>query len=224
MAATPRGRPRAEPRDSQRDRILRAARAAFTEHGYDAVTLSAIARDARVPRAVVYEVVGSKEAVLAAVADGVADELIAAVDERFATADHLDLPVDQLVRADVEWFVALMAGEPSYGAIIRAGQRAEATGADPVSRARARLEDRITELHLARGRAFGFERPASARILAAMVLALFESVALRLGEPGWPGDAVAELVGEFAAGGYLRAELSGATARFDDRAAVDPPP
>src|SRR6187549_1009242 len=97
MAETARGRPRAEPRHDQHDRIVRVARAAFTDHGYDGVTMSSIAKDANVPRPVVYEVVGSKEQLLAAVADQVADELIEAVDARFSQPSELDRPLDDVV-------------------------------------------------------------------------------------------------------------------------------
>ena len=53
MAAIPRGRPRAEPRAEQHQRIVAAARRAFADGGYDGVTLSSIAAAARVPRPVV---------------------------------------------------------------------------------------------------------------------------------------------------------------------------
>jgi AcrR family transcriptional regulator len=52
-----RGRPRAEPRQEQHRRILRAARQAFGDEGYEGVTLSRIAADAGVSRPTVYEVV-----------------------------------------------------------------------------------------------------------------------------------------------------------------------
>jgi AcrR family transcriptional regulator len=215
MAETPRGRPRAEPRALQRDRIVKVARAAFTEHGYDGVTMSSIARDADVPRPVLYEVIGSKERLLAAVADQVADELIAAVDERFSQPSALDRPADDLVRDDIRWFVELVASEPSFSAILRQAGQLASSADDPVARARRRLEDRIAQLHIARGHAFGVERDASARVLAVVVLAVFEAVAVRVGEPGWPASAVAELVGEFAAGGYVRTEVGGASATFE---------
>lgn len=221
MAESTRGRPRAEPRHEQHDRIVRVARAAFTEHGYDSVTMAGIARDANVPRPVVYEVVGSKEQLLAAVADQVADELIESVDARFSQPSELDRPLDDVVRDDIRWFVRLVASEPSYYAVMRQAHELAKHGDDPISRARRRLEDRIAELHMARGRAIGVERVATARVLSVVVLALFESVAARVGEPGWPVDAVAELVGEFAAGGYLRTELSGASATFEDHAGGD---
>src|SRR5690242_6904873 len=97
MAEPTRGRPRAEPREEQHERIIRAARVAFTEQGYDRVTMSGIARDAAVTRPVLYEVVGSKEQLAAAVANQVADELIEAVDARFSQPGELDRPIADLV-------------------------------------------------------------------------------------------------------------------------------
>jgi AcrR family transcriptional regulator len=217
MTSAARGRPRAEPRVEQQARIIRAARAAFTEHGYDSVTLSSIAQEAAVPRAVVYEVVGSKEHLLGAVADQVADELLAAVDTRFSDPGELDRPLDDVVRDDIRWFVELVAAEPSYSAIIRQSRYLASRGDDPLARARLRLEDRLTELHVARARSLGVEREATARVLSAAVLAMFEAVALRVGSDGWDTDAVAELIGEFAAGGYLRTELTGASEAFEER-------
>ena len=217
MDPSPRGRPRAEPRDEQRDRIIRAARRAFTEEGYDAATLSGIAREANVPRPVVYEVIGSKEDLLGAVADVVADELIARADERFSRPDEVDRPLGEIVRDDVRWFIELIAGEPSYTALLRQVHRLASRRDNPGERARRRIEDRLTELHISRGRAFGVERRAAARVLAAMMLALIETVAVRVGEPGWPADGVADLVSEFALGGYVRTEVNGAATTFEER-------
>jgi AcrR family transcriptional regulator len=216
MATPTRGRPRAEPRHEQHQRIVRAARAAFTERGYDSVTLSSIASEASVPRPVVYEVVGSKEHLLGAVADQVADELIAAVDEHFARPVEADLPLADLVRDDVRWFVELISSEPSYTATIRLAGRLVGNDSDPATRARERIEQRIYELHVARARAYGLERVESARVLSVVMLGLLESISVRVGQDGWPTGAVGELVGEFAAGGYLRSELVGATERFED--------
>jgi AcrR family transcriptional regulator len=49
-----------------RDEILRAARAAFAARGYDAVSVRAIARDAKVDPALVHRFFGSKESVFVA--------------------------------------------------------------------------------------------------------------------------------------------------------------
>jgi TetR/AcrR family transcriptional regulator len=221
MAETTRGRPRAEPRHEQEQRILRAARAAFTEPGYEAVTMSGIARDAGVPRAVVYELVGSKEMLLAAVADQVADEMIEAVDTRFSQPEELDRPLDELVPEDIRWFIELVSSDPAYPIVMRQVGRLALHDADPAARARRRIEDRIAALHVERGRTLGVERAETARVLSVVVLALLEGVAVRIDEPGWPADAVAELVGEFVAGGYLRTELGGASATFEERMSGD---
>lgn len=215
MEPSPRGRPRAEPRDEQRDRIIRAARRAFTELGYDAATLSGIAREANVPRPVVYELVGGKEDLLGAVADVVADELIACADARFSDPDEVDRPLGDVVRDDVRWFIELIAGEPSYSALLRQEHHLTARAHHPGERARRRIEDRLTELHVSRGRLLGVEREGAARVLAALMLALIETVAVRAGEPGWPADGVAALVGEFALGGYVRTEVNGAAEAFE---------
>jgi AcrR family transcriptional regulator len=221
MADARRGRPRSEPRDAQHERVVRAARAAFTERGYDAVTLSSIATDANVPRPVVYEVVGTKEHLLGAVAEQVADELIAAVDDHFSRPVDLEQPLADLVRGDVRWFVDLISSDPSFVAVIRLAGRLDSADDNPATRARRRIEDRIDQLHVARAQGYGVDLQESARVLAVIMLALLESVTLRMGDAGWPAAAVADLVAEFAAGGYLRTELIGATERFE--AEVHPP-
>jgi AcrR family transcriptional regulator len=217
MAGTQRGRPRAEPRDEQHQRIVQAARAAFAAHGYDGVTLSAIAADARVPRPVVYELVGTKEDLLGAVAEQVADELIAAVDDRFSRPGEADKPLEDLIRDDMRWFVETIAGDRTIGSMVRLAGRFALDPDDPAARARRRLEDRLTELHTDRAHTFGVERSASARLLSIVVLGMLESLTVRVAEESWSSAAVADLVAEFALGGYLRTELEGASEAFEDR-------
>lgn len=214
--SVPRGRPRAEPREVQRARLVAAARAAFTERGYEAVTLSGVATEAAVPRAAVYEVIGTKLELLGAVADEVADELIAAVDREFAEPATLDQPLSDMIRAEVGWWVRLLASDPSYLAVVRLSGRLATSADDPANRARRRLEDRISELHVARAEREGVEREASARALSVATLALLERVSLRAGEEGWDIDAVADLLGQFTAGGYLRAEGTASVQAFED--------
>lgn len=215
MAEPRRGRPRAEPRDDQRARIVAAARAAFAERGYDAVSMSGIADAARVPRAIVYDVVGTKEALLGAVADELATELIAAIDAHFDREDDPDQPLDELVRADVGWILELLASDPAYPPLIQTSGRVASTQ-EPAARARARIEDRITELHVRRAEAYGLDRAATARVLSVVMLAVIESAAVRAMREGWPMDAVADLVTEYATGGYLRSE-DNAAATFEER-------
>ncbi|ACQ80578.1 transcriptional regulator, TetR family [Beutenbergia cavernae DSM 12333] len=82
--------PRASRAESERTRarIVDVARTAFTAHGYQGVGLERIARDAGVTRGAVYHHFADKEALFAAVLDGVQ----ASVAERIvaATADVSD--------------------------------------------------------------------------------------------------------------------------------------
>jgi AcrR family transcriptional regulator len=211
-----RGRPRAEPREAQRTRLIAAARRAFTTGGFDEVTLSAIAADADVPRTVVYDVVGTKDDLLAAVAEQAADDLVGLVDERFEQRSAaIEGPLDEIVRADVGWFVELMVHEPAYARIIALSGRLSQRPEDPVRRARQRIEDRLCQLHEARATALGLQRPATARALSVILLALLERVALRAVEQDWSAAALADLVGDFATGGYLHSEATGAVERFE---------
>lgn len=200
---------------------MRAARDAFTERGYDAVSLSAVARDAGVPRATVYDVVGTKEQLLGAVANQVADELIALVDAQVSRADEASLPLEGVILDNIRSIVGLVGSEPSYAAIIRLSGRLAHDGEDPASRARRRIEDRLTELHAARARAYGLDRTATARLLSVAVLAMIERVAVRTVEEGWDAEAVADLVGEFAVGGYLRTEQRGTAGEFEQATGHD---
>jgi AcrR family transcriptional regulator len=64
--ATPAVRPR---RDATRRRVIEAAQRLFTEHGYPAPTIDAIAGAADAPLPTLYRLFGSKRALLAAVLD-----------------------------------------------------------------------------------------------------------------------------------------------------------
>jgi AcrR family transcriptional regulator len=201
----PRGRPRAEPSEIQRRRILDAARDCFAKVGYDAATVADIAERARVARPVVYETVGDKAALLAAVADEIAAELAAAIDQRFAAAAALERPLLDLIRDDVAWFMARVRSDPALVALFRTAGRFGRHANAPADRARRRIEDRLTELHHARARALGIEAGESARLLAVVLLALMEAAAFRSAdEPAWPAAEAAHVVAEFVTGGYLR--------------------
>ncbi len=207
MSPRPRGRPRSEPSDVQRRRILDAARAEFTRQGYDATTVAGVAVLAKVPRAVVYETIGDKESLLSAIADEVADELVGDLAERFGAEASVGQALADLVHEDVIWFMDRIRRDPSVLAIVRLSGRLGGTPSDPVARARQRIEDQLTQLHRARASALGVARTESARLLAVVVLSLVEGVAFRAPlEAAWPGDAAAQLVAEFVTGGYVQVE------------------
>lgn len=181
------------------------ARAQFAAHGYDATTVAAVADAADVSRAVVYETIGDKAELFAAVCDQVSDELLAAVDVQLTAPATLDAPIDEVVRADVVWFMDLLRGDPTIAELVRTSGRFGGGGDDPVVRARRRIEDRLHQLHVDRARQLGVEPGPSLRLLAVMVLSLVEAVAFRSGdEADWPAEETAAAVAEFAVGGYGR--------------------
>ena len=197
----------------QRRRILDAARAEFAGRGYDASTVAHIARAAGVARPVVYETVGDKESLLLAVAEEMSDELVAALDERFADPAHVEQPLNEVVRDDLAWFVARIRSDPSFVAITRLSAALSASRPDPTADARRRIEDRLTQLHMQRARWWGVERGESARVISLLVMALAEAVAFRTsGEDSWPAEEAAAVAIEFATGGYFQVEGDGRAA------------
>ena len=216
----PRGRPRSEPVEVQRRRILDVARAEFSDHGYEATTVADVAQKAGVSRAVVYEAVGDKEALLLAVAEELSDELIAAIEEHFDAPEQAELPLADLVRDDLTWFMGQIRSDPALVPITRLGTLLAAHGADPATRIRRRIEDRLTKLHIDRAREFGLaDRGESARVVASLVIALAEAMAFRLDtDTDWPVDAAIAIAVEFAVGGYVNVEGAGreAITAFDE--------
>jgi AcrR family transcriptional regulator len=213
MERRPRGRPRAEPVEAQRRRILDAARAEFTNEGYDGATVARIAKAAGVARPVVYEAVGDKEALLRAVAEEMTDQLVAAFDERFAEPAHMERPLNEIVREDLAWFVARVRADPSFVTITRLSAALAASGPDPAADARRRIEDRLTALHMERAKHWGVERGESARVISLLVISLAEAIATRTGtQEDWPADAAAAIAIEFATGGYFQVEGDGRAA------------
>lgn len=215
----PRGRPRSEPVEVQRRRILDVARSEFSERGYEATTVAEVAQKAGVSRAVVYEAVGDKEALLLAVAEELSDELIEAFAARFGAPDQVEMPLAELVRADLTWFVQQLRSDPAFG-LIRLGTLLTAQGRDPASRFRRRIEDGLTQLHINRARQWGLpDRGESARVVALLVIALVEAIAFRVDlDDEWPEEAAVAIAVEFALGGYVNVEGAGrgAITRFDE--------
>lgn len=228
MEPVRRGRPRSEPFEDQRARVLEAARLLFTRDGYDVTTVAEIARQADVPRPVVYETVGDKPAVLATVADQVADELIAAFGERLGAIDaHLGATEQEGVRSPaalvhdtVAWFTNQVRLDPSIVAVVRLSALLPAEQGHGAHRARRGIEDLLTTVNqtVLPDRPGGNE--PSARMLALMIVAMTEAVAYRAAEEDWSSDSVAALIAAMTLGGFRQVleTRSGreAVRRFDD--------
>lgn len=217
MATRPRGRPRAEPIEVQRRRIIDAARRQLDERDYDDLTVAGVAQAAAVPRAVVYDLIGDKASVFAAVADEVAAEVVAAMEAHLAARVDDGASVDETIRREVHWFFELLRADRSIGVILSLSGRLGG-GAAAVETAHRRIEDALTVFHVDLARRFDVARGQSARLLSAMVLSAVEAVVVRpaVGE-SWPLEETAALVAEFIVGGYLRTEGDAldATEAFD---------
>ena len=219
MAERPRGRPRAEPAEEQRRRILDVARAQFVERGYDDVTVAGIASAAEVPRSVVYEVAGDKAGLVGAVFTEVADGFLASMAEhhrRVLPARPDDLR--EVIGGEVRWFLDSLAADRTIRTMLALGSRLGAVS-PAVADARRRVEDGVTHHHQRLAESFGVERRASARVVSAMVLAVVESVATR---PelfdDWPYDATSDLVVGFVVSAIGRVERPGGEMERFDRA------
>ncbi|GIU85141.1 MAG: hypothetical protein KatS3mg008_1916 [Acidimicrobiales bacterium] len=209
-----RGRPRAEPAEEQRRRIVDSFRRTLAETPYDEVTIADVARRARVSRAVVYELIGGKEELLAILTAEVAEVVIGAVERRVADAP-VGGDVPSLVREEVAWALRMITADPTVASVIVASGRVGGAAGERVTAARRQIEGAIARLHRQRLAALGFERGAAADALAVMVLAAVEQASLRCVGDDWDVEATAALLGEFVAGGYERAEVSGAAHDFD---------
>lgn len=209
------GRPRREPRDAQRARIVAAARAAFATHDYAGTTVTAVARAADVSRADVYALVGDKDRLLAAVVEDVAVELTAMAELRVAGPVDGERALEDLVRDEVTWFVTTVTSDPSIAAVVRLSGRLAGEPDDPTVAVRRALAGRIARLHAGRSESAGQGREASSRLLGSVVLAILEDLTRLVAEEGWDPLAVSTLVSEFLIGGYLRTELGGAAERFE---------
>lgn len=221
-----RGRPRAEPVVEQQRRIVAAARRAFSQRGYDEVTVAEIAADANVARTAVYEAIGDKEAILTAVAEQMTGELMDAFDARLTSVEHLDRPLADVLRDDLAWFVESIRADPAFVAVTRLASALGAQGRDPVGRARQSMEDRLTALHVRRAARWGVDRGESARVMSLLVMAVAEAIAYRTShEAGWPADDATAIAIDFAIGGYLQVESNNSTAADDfDRQVSTPRP
>ena len=161
--------------------------------------------------------VGTKEDLLGAVADQVADELIAAVDERFSQPGEADQPLDDLVRDDMRWFVDTIAGNPTIASVVRLAGRFALHPDDPAAGPGAgsrTASPSCTPTGPAASASSGRRRPGSCRSWCS---ACSRASRCAVSDEPWPLDAVADLVAEFALGGYLRTELEGASDAFEDR-------
>jgi AcrR family transcriptional regulator len=122
------------------ERIARAAGELCAELGADAVTMEGISARAETSIGSLYQFFPNKDALLHAVAERYVDDLFALLDASDATdADEIaGLPLETLVDALLEPFVAFHRAHPGYFAILFAPQ-----GGEALRIVRGRLRDRL---------------------------------------------------------------------------------
>jgi AcrR family transcriptional regulator len=119
----------AEPRfsrlgaDERRDQILAAARRVYVRTSPDEASTTEIAREAGVTRGLVHHYFGTKRELYLAVVAGLVDEL-----PKVVRTDTRDLPVDQMVEANVTWFLdSIERDQDLWNAVLGV----EVVGRDP---------------------------------------------------------------------------------------------
>jgi AcrR family transcriptional regulator len=114
--------------DAVRADLLRCAEALFSRRGHAAVSVRAIAREARVSPAMIAYYFRDKAGLQEAVLDEVVERLVAQIERVAATSAQRGDPLSQLIRV----YVAMLAEEPWLPAFLLR----EVIGGTPAARAR----------------------------------------------------------------------------------------
>ncbi|HET7450469.1 MAG TPA: TetR/AcrR family transcriptional regulator [Gaiellaceae bacterium] len=136
---TPRRVPTQQRSQERLARIARAAGDVCAEVGADAATMEAIAARAETSIGSLYQFYPNKDALLHAVAERYATDLFALLDGGDPPGDVATLPLEALVDAVLEPFVAFHQAHPGYFAILFAPQ-----GSAALRVVRGRLRERLT--------------------------------------------------------------------------------
>ena len=99
--------------EATRAQLIAIATRMFAEHGYEDTSIEAVLREAGVSRGSLYHHFPSKEALFAAVAEGVETSVGA---QTVAAADGIDAPVDALRAGFLAWI--RLAGDPVVQRIL----------------------------------------------------------------------------------------------------------
>jgi AcrR family transcriptional regulator len=146
--ATPRRVPTQRRSQERLARIARAAGELCAEVGAEAVTMEAISARAETSIGSLYQFFPNKDALLHAVAERYVADLIALLDAA-DRSDVADLPLEALVDALLEPFVAFHRAHPGYFTILFAPQGSAALRGLR-GRLRSRLAQRVERLFEAR--------------------------------------------------------------------------
>lgn len=194
-----RGRPRAEPAEAQRDRILAAATEVFARDGLGGARVDEVAASAGVNKAVLYRHFASKDELFEAALDWALERMRLSMLDAFAAPPASSMRDTLRLRVDAVFRFA--ADEPATFHLIEAANRSPA-GGERVREVRRETVRQLSEVTRTRLADLGLPTVQAADMVAAMTYSLPVTMAVRLqSEPGWDRDAVADLVTEFIVGG-----------------------
>jgi AcrR family transcriptional regulator len=174
-------------------RVIEAAKRLFTEHGYPATTIEAIAEAADVPLPTLYRLFGSKRALLAAVLDtsfGGDDQPIAFGDRPAARAAQAEPDLVKMVDAFARIARELMDRSSAIQHVLATAAQVDADAADllaEICRQRHTGQSRIVAALDARGALDpGLDTSEAADIVYALLSP--EVHRILTVERGWPAD------------------------------------
>lgn len=155
----------------KRRRIVEAARGLVLRHGLRGTTMEAIARAARIAKPTLYVQFPDKDAVFAAIVDGVMDELMLAFDEGMAGKGTVSERIGDAVAGHFVALARVMEGSPHAPEIMNEHKRSILRSRESDMRA----ENEIAEALTAAGAGDG-------TMLARIILAACYGIALKTQE------------------------------------------
>jgi AcrR family transcriptional regulator len=198
------GRPRAQPLEQQRQRVLDAARAVFAHNGFHGATIEAVARGAETPRPTVYELFGSKDDLFAALVDDAAERVVRRLSESFTESQ--DYSLEDFVRHNFAAVFDLFEQDrDAVTVLLNAEQGSVDRPTTAPAAVRTRVLQEISEFTRSRWEALGVDIGDSAEIMGLMFFRMAEGLAIRQADdPGWDREAFIDLLTEFTLGGIAR--------------------
>jgi AcrR family transcriptional regulator len=198
------GRPRAQPLEEQRRRVLDAARTVIAQQGYHGATIEAVARGANTPRPTVYELFGSKDDLYVAVVDDSADRVVARLSASFTESDGYSL--EAFVRHNfTAVFDLFEADRDAVTVLLNAEHSSVDRPTEVAVDVRRRVLHEISGFTRSRWEVLGVDIGDAADVMAIMFFRMAEGLALRQADDdGWDRDAFIDLLTEFTLGGIMR--------------------
>ncbi len=198
------GRPRAQPLEEQRRRILDAARVVFAHSGFHGATIEAVARGSETPRPTVYEIFGGKDELFEALVDDAAERVVRHLSASFSESQ--DYSLEDFVRHNFAAVFDLFEQDRDAVTVLLSAEQGtvDRPTAAPTA-VRTRVLQQISEFTRSRWEALGIDIGDSAEIMGLMFFRMAEGLAIRQADdPGWDREAFIDLLTEFTLGGIDR--------------------